>query len=417
MDHIRKGTLQVKLQTIHLLAALAINGSAGLANGAQVLNDEFNSLTMADTIQAGAGLNCSGGVATNTLTMSVPSGSGNWAMLVSQYYPRTWVGTTATQSWSISNGMMSVHAEAHDPYDGGLSWHSRTTLDRTKYLSAVGRYSLRSCTTSDAQGCMAGITLISSESSYREISFVSDGFDGLGQMMVKVGRFAPCDFRFFKDAGGNDIRIVGNQLKTFRIDYLGAEGGGWRYFYDGNPVYLNFGSGNVAVETTSHLSDANLSVNPHLGIYYTSVDGYAVEGEVDRVSVYQLAKLAGITASASNSYAGYPASNAVDGNTGNMWTSGGFPTQWIELDLGSSHAVRKLRLLVDQSPSGNTVHNVYVGTAPGPTSLAGTISQSSSSGQWLELDLLESGVSGRYVRITTTSSPSWVSWREIEVYE
>jgi hypothetical protein len=30
---------------------------------------------------------------------------------------------------------------------------------------------------------------------------------------------------------------------------------------------------------------------------------------------------------------------------------------------------------------------------------------------------MEAGITGRYVRISTTSSPSWVAWREIEIYE
>ena len=38
-------------------------------------------------------------------------------------------------------------------------------------------------------------------------------------------------------------------------------------------------------------------------------------------------------------------------------------------------------------------------------------------GQWVEVDLLETGVSGRYVRVLTTYTPSWVAWSEIEVYE
>jgi len=79
--------------------------------------------------------------------------------------------------------------------------------------------------------------------------------------------------------------------------------------------------------------------------------------------------------------------------------------------------VRKVRLRVEQTPNGNTVHKIYVGNSPGPTNLAGTISQFTSEGQWIELDLLEAGISGRYVRVTTTSSPSWVGWDEIEVYE
>jgi hypothetical protein len=35
--------------------------------------------------------------------------------------------------------------------------------------------------------------------------------------------------------------------------------------------------------------------------------------------------------------------------------------------------------------------------------------------QWLEADIPDPKPSGRYLRVQTTTSPSWVAWREIVV--
>jgi hypothetical protein len=35
--------------------------------------------------------------------------------------------------------------------------------------------------------------------------------------------------------------------------------------------------------------------------------------------------------------------------------------------------------------------------------------------QWLEVDVPDPKPTGRYLRVLTTESPSWVAWREIVV--
>ncbi len=104
----------------------------------------------------------------------------------------------------------------------------------------------------------------------------------------------------------------------------------------------------------------------------------------------------------------------ADANLQTLWQGGGFPARWVELDLGQVITARKIRLLPDQTPSGYTVHEIRGGASPNPTTLLGTLSGTTSTGQWIELN---SGVGGiRYLRVLTTMSPSWVSWWEIEVY-
>ncbi|MDO3514964.1 RHS repeat domain-containing protein [Ralstonia pseudosolanacearum] len=121
---------------------------------------------------------------------------------------------------------------------------------------------------------------------------------------------------------------------------------------------------------------------------------------------------AGITAS-STSGDNVPA-RAIDGDP-SAWIASGYPTQWIEVDLGAAVPLKKVRMLVSQSPAGQTTHVVTGGMNPAPTSVLQTLSGNTSDGQWLEA-ALDGSVSVRYIRITTTSSPSWVSWHELEFY-
>jgi hypothetical protein len=112
--------------------------------------------------------------------------------------------------------------------------------------------------------------------------------------------------------------------------------------------------------------------------------------------------------------------DAFDGNSATSWNAGGYPTQWIQLDLGRTTSVGKMRLQVSQYPAGNAVHTISVGQDPSSLHDVYTSNTSTPDGNWLEFH--GDGIAGdklgnvRYIRITTTSGPSWVSWREIEIY-
>ena len=106
---------------------------------------------------------------------------------------------------------------------------------------------------------------------------------------------------------------------------------------------------------------------------------------------------------------------AVDGNPNTQWSAGAFPTQWIEIDLGAPNTVGEIRLTVGQWPAGETVHQVWVGASRDALRQVFEF-----SGREFDYDVLnyiptEPLENIRYVRIVTTESPSWVSWREIEV--
>ncbi len=106
---------------------------------------------------------------------------------------------------------------------------------------------------------------------------------------------------------------------------------------------------------------------------------------------------------------------AVDGDPNTQWSAGAFPTQWIEIDLGAPYSIGEIRLTVGQWPSGQTVHQVWVGASQQTMKMVQEF-----KGNEFDYDVLSYKPGSpltniRYVRIVTTESPSWVSWREIEV--
>jgi len=93
-----------------------------------------------------------------------------------------------------------------------------------------------------------------------------------------------------------------------------------------------------------------------------------------------------------------------------QWVSGGYAPQWVEIDLGTTENLAYIKLIVSQAPFGPTIHNVFAGTEPAPTALLAQFSGNTLQGQQLQAWL---NVNARYVRVQTTSSPSWVAWQNI----
>jgi len=120
-------------------------------------------------------------------------------------------------------------------------------------------------------------------------------------------------------------------------------------------------------------------------------------------------------ATASATYQSYTATMAVDGDYNTLWNAGAHPPQWIEIDLGKWSTVVGFRLLTAQSPVGETTHVVFF-SDDGDVIAESTFSGYTENKQWLEawFDALLHGV--KTLRVTTTVSPSWVAWYEIEVY-
>jgi hypothetical protein len=119
-------------------------------------------------------------------------------------------------------------------------------------------------------------------------------------------------------------------------------------------------------------------------------------------------------AKASASLADALPANAVDGDFDTTWNAGDGPTQWIEITLDGPQDVAAVRLTAAQFPEGPTDHRVF-GRTPGGLELLGRFQQFTRDSTVLEARPESAWASLNAIRVETRSSPSWVSWREIEV--
>ena len=111
-----------------------------------------------------------------------------------------------------------------------------------------------------------------------------------------------------------------------------------------------------------------------------------------------------------------PASNAVDDNSATQWGSGASPVQWIEVDLQGTYHITEIRLQVAQYPQGNTIHSVQVRSLD--SSSFATVHEFNGftqDGEWLVFTPNTPIENIIQIRIQTINSPSWVSWKEIQV--
>lgn len=125
---------------------------------------------------------------------------------------------------------------------------------------------------------------------------------------------------------------------------------------------------------------------------------------------------AGAPATASSESQSAGAATDGDISPGN-WNSKGFPPQWIEIDLSGPRRIRHVSLNPEQSPSGFTQNRVY-GLRPDGTRLLLSEYNASTISGGIFTVIVDPRVGDdiRAIRVETISGPSWVSWREIEVY-
>jgi len=83
----------------------------------------------------------------------------------------------------------------------------------------------------------------------------------------------------------------------------------------------------------------------------------------------------------------------------------------------ASSSIGKIRLLVSQSPNGETTHRVWgKGASTGEAyQLLYEFQGFTTDGQVLEYSPSTPWTGIQFVKVETVVSPSWVSWREIEV--
>jgi hypothetical protein len=118
---------------------------------------------------------------------------------------------------------------------------------------------------------------------------------------------------------------------------------------------------------------------------------------------------AGAAVSASQSLPEEPPAAVVDGDPTTQWGSGGEPTQWVEIDLGEPAEIGRILLTVAQFPEGLTRHLIDIDGVR-----VWAFENDTTDSEVLEV-VLDAPVTGRVIRVTTIFSPSWVSWKEIEI--
>lgn len=126
-----------------------------------------------------------------------------------------------------------------------------------------------------------------------------------------------------------------------------------------------------------------------------------------------------VAVNVSGSYAHQTTAKAFDGSRGSAWSSGSW-RGWIEVDLGKSYPIDKIRFDLQLYPAGQTIHEVYISKTPirSETKTAQLVQR--LIGHRKDREILEvessSPITARYVQIRCTKSPGWFNIRELEVF-
>lgn len=109
---------------------------------------------------------------------------------------------------------------------------------------------------------------------------------------------------------------------------------------------------------------------------------------------------------------------AFDGDNATLWSAGDFSPQWVQVDLGGPFDVTEITLVTSQYPAGETTH-VIEGRGPGTDGVfvqLGMLSETTADGDHLTFGTDQPWIGLDTIRVTTVESPSWVAWREIQVF-
>ena len=110
------------------------------------------------------------------------------------------------------------------------------------------------------------------------------------------------------------------------------------------------------------------------------------------------------------------AHRAIDGDPDTVWSSEQHATQWFSVAFDSMYLIEMVEMVVAQSPSGQTTHEVWLGNGTGTRTLYKRLSHVyTEDGQTLRV-AIEPPQFADEVLILTLDSPSWVAWRELRVF-
>lgn len=150
-----------------------------------------------------------------------------------------------------------------------------------------------------------------------------------------------------------------------------------------------------------------------------------IDGKIDRMGSIERPRVDASLAAwhpttASSSVATNPAVRAVDGNDTDWWNSGGYPTQWLEVDLGTPQRIGKVRLITPESPSIGSVLLLGRTSTNQPFHLLHAFSGPTADEQLIAFAPKRPWKNIRYLRLYVppagTGAVGWVSWHELSVY-
>lgn len=119
----------------------------------------------------------------------------------------------------------------------------------------------------------------------------------------------------------------------------------------------------------------------------------------------------------SNTYLNYIPAYAVDGSCGQMWNSGGYVPQFIEIDLLSAYTINNINMKVEMTPNGNVNHQIYTSPDMVTWTLADVVTGFLLTGQLIERCYSSSPlINVRGVRINSVTSNSWIAYSELGIF-
>ena len=192
------------------------------------------------------------------------------------------------------------------------------------------------------------------------------------------------------------LSIAGERVKAYELEH------------GGTPGHVLFQSWNDKPDRALPDSDP-YSFTGFIAEYFLEKAGLGFSGDDGNLAF-------GASVRVSNFLPGSEGGYAVDRDPGTTWSSGTGPVQWIEIDLGVPTDISLIRLIPSQFPEGPTVHNVYGRGQDGELVLLVTLEGNTADSASLEYEPPGGWPGIQVLRIETVESPSWVAWREIEVY-
>jgi hypothetical protein len=122
-----------------------------------------------------------------------------------------------------------------------------------------------------------------------------------------------------------------------------------------------------------------------------------------------------IPLSASATLSSGDAMRAGDGSTCTEWNAGGFAPASVTLDLGTPTRIDAIVLVPEMSPGGRVRHEIAFSDDGRSFQVGHRVEAPMQTRVPVELPLPRPE-RARFVRVTTTSSPSFVAWREVALF-